>query len=75
MDDGIAHRIELVIVGKQIDMTIDDGKSQSVINDGVIDRVTLASKQNLYLGGLPDTIAIRAIGLFHIKQSKSLQGT
>lgn len=74
VNDGIRHRIEILIDGKANKLIIDDIEPQTIVNSGIINDFELKSKNNLYLGGLPKNISVKAIDNFHIVSNISLQG-
>uniref|UniRef100_A0A1I7WLI7 EGF-like domain-containing protein n=1 Tax=Heterorhabditis bacteriophora TaxID=37862 RepID=A0A1I7WLI7_HETBA len=74
VDDGMPHRIEIIVQGKKCSLTIDNQTTQSVENDGKEEQFLLSSKQYLYLGGLPKDRAARVKTGFHVKEPHSLKG-
>jgi hypothetical protein len=74
VNDARPHQINLNISGKNLQLQIDDSAPQTVTNYGRINQFRLNSKKNLYLGGLSDEVASKALSRFHIKDGKSLNG-
>jgi hypothetical protein len=74
VNDGIAHRIEIIVQGKRLSLRIDNSPVQSLVNDGEINSFELTTKQNMYIGGLPQAIASKAASAFHVKHTTSMQG-
>ncbi|KAI1731909.1 EGF-like domain-containing protein [Ditylenchus destructor] len=74
VNDGLPHKLSVLIRGKQLSLIVDDGKAQNVINSGKISTFEVKSRQRLYLGGLPKDVAQKALTGFHLKQGHSLQG-
>ncbi|KAI6225331.1 Slit-like protein 2 protein [Aphelenchoides fujianensis] len=74
VSDGIPHELVFNISGKQIRLSIDRTLPQTVTNYGKHPHLLLASKQLLYLGGLPSSIASSALANFHLKSAVGMQG-
>ncbi|CAD6190609.1 unnamed protein product [Caenorhabditis auriculariae] len=74
VNDGMPHRISLLLEGKKCHLRIDDQTVQTVENGGKKEKMVIDSKQYLYLGGLPEHQANRAKSVFHIKEHDSLKG-
>ncbi|VDK58718.1 unnamed protein product [Cylicostephanus goldi] len=74
VNDGLAHRIEIIVQGKKCSLTIDDQPMQSVENDGRLEKFSIHTKQYLYIGGLPATRATAVKSLFHVKETHSFKG-
>ncbi|VDK28404.1 unnamed protein product [Gongylonema pulchrum] len=55
-------------------MKIDDNELQAVANSGPKETFDLATKNYLYIGGLPAAVASRAKAAFHLKQTLSFKG-
>ncbi|VDN04217.1 unnamed protein product [Thelazia callipaeda] len=72
--DGYPHRIQIYIKGKALTLKIDNYDSQTVVNSGPKEMFTLATKHFLYFGGIPTSIASKAIAAFHLKHTHSLKG-
>jgi hypothetical protein len=72
--DGLPHQIHLNVTGKNLRLQIDNSTDQTVTNYGRKDRFSLASKQSLYIGGLPTEIATKALTGFQLKQTTSMEG-
>ncbi|KAK6765982.1 hypothetical protein RB195_025724 [Necator americanus] len=74
VNDGMAHRIEILVKGKKCSLSIDNQTLQSVENDGKLEKFSLDTKQYLYIGGLPVDKATRVKSLFHVKETHSFKG-
>uniref|UniRef100_A0A914VW34 Protein slit n=1 Tax=Plectus sambesii TaxID=2011161 RepID=A0A914VW34_9BILA len=74
VNDGIDHRLELLIKGKSLTMRVDNNQARTIVNDGRVERFSLASKQNLHLGGVPELVGRKAISSFHLKDVSSFKG-
>lgn len=74
MNDGLAHRIEILVQGKKCSLSIDNQTLQSIENDGKLEKFSIDTKQYLYIGGLPADRASRVKSLFHVKEPHSFKG-
>lgn len=74
MHDGRPHRIEIYIKGITLTLKIDNYELQSVVNSGPKETFVLASKNFLYIGGIPTSLAVKATAAFHLKQPQSFKG-
>lgn len=74
VDDGLPHRIEIVIKGKALNLTVDKSEPQSVVNTGPKETFELSTKSFLYIGGVSSEVASKATASFHLKQSHSFKG-
>ncbi|KIH58159.1 hypothetical protein ANCDUO_11642 [Ancylostoma duodenale] len=74
VNDGLAHRIEILVKGKKCTLSIDNQKLQSIENDGKLEKFLIDTKQYLYIGGLPADRAARVKSMFHVKESHSFKG-
>ncbi|KIH66042.1 laminin G domain protein [Ancylostoma duodenale] len=74
VNDGLAHRIEILVKGKKCSLSIDNQTLQSIENDGKLEKFSIDTKQYLYIGGLPADRAARVKSMFHVKESHSFKG-
>lgn len=74
MHDGLPHRIEIHIKGIVLTLKIDNYEPQTVVNSGPKETFVLTSKNFLYIGGVPTSVAVKAITAFHLKQTHSFKG-
>ncbi|WKY15918.1 hypothetical protein Q1695_000972 [Nippostrongylus brasiliensis] len=74
VNDGLPHRIEILVKGKKCLLSVDKQIMQSVENDGILETFDMKSKQYLYIGGLPVDRSKRVMEQFHVKDSVSLKG-
>ncbi|RCN53795.1 EGF-like domain protein [Ancylostoma caninum] len=74
VNDGLAHRIEILVQGKKCSLSIDNQTLQSIENDGKLENFSIDTKQYLYIGGLPADRAARVKSMFHVKESHSFKG-
>uniref|UniRef100_A0A1I7VVW3 EGF-like domain-containing protein n=1 Tax=Loa loa TaxID=7209 RepID=A0A1I7VVW3_LOALO len=72
--DGRPHRIEIYIKGITLTLKIDSYEPQTVVNSGPKETFVLTSKKFLHIGGIPASVAIKAITAFHLKQAHSFKG-
>ncbi|XP_076101991.1 slit homolog 2 protein-like isoform X2 [Mytilus galloprovincialis] len=72
IDDDKIHKIQLMVQRRNITMTIDDGKPQSVINQGNND--FLNHDEDVYLGGMPQDVGQAAKDKFHTRNLASFKG-
>uniref|UniRef100_A0A8L7YLJ6 Uncharacterized protein n=1 Tax=Brugia malayi TaxID=6279 RepID=A0A8L7YLJ6_BRUMA len=72
--DGRPHRIEIYIKGITLTLKIDNHEPQTIVNSGPEEAFILISKNFLYVGGIPTSVAIKAITAFHLKQPHSFKG-
>ncbi|VDM52071.1 unnamed protein product [Angiostrongylus costaricensis] len=75
VNDGLPHKIEIIVQGKNCSLSIDNNTAQSVENGGKIEKFEINTKQNLYIGGLPPHQATRVKAQFHVRHTHSLKGT
>ncbi|VDK74302.1 unnamed protein product, partial [Onchocerca ochengi] len=71
--DGRPHRIEIFIKGITLTLKIDDNEPQIVVNSGSKETFILTSKNLLYVGGVPPSVAVKATNAFHLKQPHSFR--
>ncbi|KAK6033690.1 EGF-like domain protein, partial [Ostertagia ostertagi] len=74
VNDGLPHRIEILVQGKKCSLSVDSLAVQSIENDGKLELFALETKQYLYIGGLPPDRAARVKESFHVKESNSFTG-
>lgn len=55
-------------------MIVDKALPQMVTNFGKVVEFATETKQNLYLGGIPNQMSKKALVGFHLKQTHSLHG-
>lgn len=72
--DGLPHRIQIVIKGKALNLKIDNHETQTVVNSGPKETFELATKNFLYIGGVPTVVANKATTAFHLKHAHSFKG-
>jgi len=72
INDGDFHTVELLMMGKNLTMRIDDGIATTIINEG--EREYMDSSQPLYIGGLPDEVKDSALKKWHIRKTTSVIG-
>uniref|UniRef100_A0A1I7YNA8 Slit homolog 2 protein-like n=1 Tax=Steinernema glaseri TaxID=37863 RepID=A0A1I7YNA8_9BILA len=74
VNDGVPHKVELIVKGRQVSMSLDGSNAQTIVNYGKIQSFELGSKQNIYFGGIPERYVANAMSNFHVRQKASLQG-
>ncbi len=72
ISDGDFHTIQLLIYGKNFTMVIDNGLSQTIINEG--EKEYLQVSEPMYLGGVPADIRDNAFKKWHIRHTESFGG-
>ncbi|VDP44918.1 unnamed protein product [Heligmosomoides polygyrus] len=74
VNDGMPHRIEILVDGRKCSLSIDNHTVQSIENDGKLEMFSLDAKEYLYFGGLPPDLASQVKELFHVKEPRSFRG-
>ncbi|XP_077992142.1 slit homolog 2 protein-like [Glandiceps talaboti] len=72
INDGKFHVLEIMMVKKNVTMTIDDGRPLFVINDG--DNEYLNVDTPLFIGGLPEEVRNHAKRQLHVRNGTSFNG-
>lgn len=72
LNDNMEHRLDLLLEGKMLRMTIDGTAPRSVVSEGTV--ASLQLHQPTYLGGVPTSVGESALSRWHLRNSTSLVG-
>ncbi|XP_067134486.1 protein slit-like isoform X2 [Centruroides vittatus] len=72
VSDGEYHTVELLARKKNFTMRVDKGMSRTIVNEGA--REYLEVSTSLYIGGLEEDVAIKALRQWHLRNVSSFEG-
>ncbi|CAH4035997.1 unnamed protein product [Pieris brassicae] len=72
VSDGAYHKAELLALGKNFTLRVDDGPARSIINEG--NNEYLRVDRAMYLGGVPEDVAREAFSKWHLRNITSFKG-
>ena len=71
---GKIHQLQLISMGQNLSLTIDRNHTSFIRNHGDPGYMNTSEISALYISGLPNELADRALRLWHIREAISFQG-
>lgn len=72
LPDGDYHTVSILLLKKNVTLSVDGGVSRSIVNEGPREYLQVAAP--LYIGGLPQEVASVALKHWHLRNASSFLG-